>query len=88
MTTFKKLVAGTLAALTLGLAVASSATPAAAGWRHYGPGLGIFGGLALGALAVGAIAGAPYGEDCYLTRQAFYDDYGNFIGYRRVRVCN
>jgi hypothetical protein len=34
--------------------------------------------------------GAPepvYGGDCYVTRQATYDPYGNFAGYRRVRVC-
>jgi hypothetical protein len=88
MISFKKTIAGALAALTLGLAVASSATPAAAGWRHHGPGLGLFAGLALGAVAAAAVAGAPYGEDCYISRQALYDDYGNFVGYRHVRVCN
>ena len=87
-TTFKKTIAGTLAALTLGLAVATSATPAAAGWRHHGPGFGILGGLVVGAIAATAIANAPYGEECYMSRQAVYDDYGNFMGYRRMRVCN
>jgi hypothetical protein len=37
----------------------------------------------------GAIASQqPYYGDCYMTRQAYYDDYGNFMGYHHVRVCN
>ena len=62
---------------------------------------GVVGGLALGAIAGSAAANsgygygypayAPpppvYGPPCYFTRQATYDPYGNFAGYRRVRVC-
>ncbi len=28
-----------------------------------------------------------YEGGCYFTRQATYEPYGNFAGYRRVRVC-
>ena len=63
---------------------------------------GVVGGLALGAIAGSAAANAGpgygygygyaqpapvYGGGCYFTRQATYDPYGNFAGYRRVRVC-
>lgn len=27
-------------------------------------------------------------RQCYRQRQAIFDDYGDFAGYRRVRVCN
>ncbi len=47
---------------------------------------GLIGGLAIGALAAGAAAG-PYGE-CYVTHQPVYDAYGDFMGYRPVRVCD
>lgn len=56
---------------------------------------GVIGGLALGAIAGSAAPAYGYGYPppppayggCYLTRQPIYDDYGNFIRYRRVRVC-
>lgn len=35
-----------------------------------------------------AYAAPVYGGGCYFTRQATYDPYGNFAGYRRVQVCN
>ena len=99
MTKFRKTIAASLAALTLGgAALATTSTPAAAwggygyGWHHGygwgGPGIaaGVIGGLALGAVAAGA-AGA-YGPDySCVARQPTYDPYGNFAGYRRVRVA-
>ena len=88
---FKKIIAGGLAALMIGAAVAASSTPASAFWphhHHFGPGPFI-GGL-VGALAFGAIAAAAgSGEgDCYTKNQRVYDDFGNFMGYREVEVCN
>ncbi|WP_091676212.1 hypothetical protein [Methylocapsa palsarum] len=59
---------------------------------------GVIGGLALGALAAGAAN--PYGYapgygygyapaygGCSLQNQPAYDGWGNFVGYRQVRVC-
>jgi len=43
-----------------------------------------------GGYAAPAYAPPPppvYDAGCYFTRQATYDPYGNFAGYRRVRVC-
>ena len=65
---------------------------------------GVLGGLAVGAIAAGAAGayyppypaygpgyapgyGPAYGG-CYLQRQPMFDGYGNFVGYRRFRVCN
>ena len=97
MTPIRKILTGGLAALTLGMTVAATATPADAQWRggwgggwggyHRGwggPGpwaAGAIGGLALGAIAAGAYNG--YG--C-VANQPVYDNWGNFVGYRRVRT--
>lgn len=91
-----------LAALTAGaLSVASLGASAPVQAREAGAiAAGVVGGLALGAIAGSAAANAGpgygygyaqpapvYGGGCYFTRQATYDPYGNFAGYRRVRVC-
>jgi hypothetical protein len=88
-----------LAALSVS---AAFATPAAAwcnGWGcgggyNAGPAVaaGVLGGMALGAAAAGAAQGpvyaAPgYGGGCWVERRPVYDDWGNYIGRRRVRVC-
>jgi len=98
----KKGLIGGLAALTFGLAIAETSTPAMAwgrgGWHGYrgGWGYGLAGGLALGALAAGAYYGPygygyPYGPaygygGCWRQRPV-YDAYGYFRGYRPVAVC-
>ena len=92
MTRSRKIITASLAALTLGATIASTATPAAAwGWRHHHGGFGggalaagLIGGLAVGAIAAEA---SGYGYDTCVARQPVYDDYGNFIGYRRARVA-
>ena len=80
--------------------MAASATPAAAwgrwgggygwhrgGWRGPGPWVaGAIGGLALGAMAAGAANNYGYGYGC-VANQPVYDNWGNFVGYRRVRVA-
>jgi hypothetical protein len=90
---------GALAALTLGLSVA---TPASAqyyrggGWGGPGPAVaaGVLGGVALGAAAAGAAngpyygPGPGYGGECWMERRPIVDEYGEVIGRRRVRVCN
>ncbi|MEI2733520.1 MAG: hypothetical protein V9G24_01040 [Rhodoblastus sp.] len=54
-------------------------------------GLGV-GAAALGILGAAAAANsapAPvYGGGCYFVRQPMYDDFGNYLGRRRVRVCD
>lgn len=62
-------------------------------------GLGV-GAAALGILGAAAAAnsqpyypayGAPapvYGGGCYIVRKPMYDDWGNYLGRRRVRVCD
>ena len=92
-TTFKKTLTASLAALTIGMTVLSSATPASA--RNGGAiAAGIIGGLALGALAAGAANAAPsyyapsrvYGG-CWMERQPVFNRYGEVVGHRRIRVC-
>jgi hypothetical protein len=100
MTRIRKLVTGGLAALTLGMTIAATATPADAQWRHgwggggWGGGgwggpaaAGVIGGLALGAVAAGAAGGYGYGGYSCVANQPVYDPYGNFVGYQRVRVA-
>jgi hypothetical protein len=81
----KKTIAAALAALTLGLSVASP-TPASAHWhggyRHGGWGPGIAFGV-LG-LAAGAIVASQY--ECTRYRPV-YDAYGRYIGQQPVNVC-
>ncbi len=90
---WKKTTLAAVAALSLGL---SLATPASAQWRGgWGPGpaigLGVLGGVALGAAAANAANGPYYGPgpggDCWLERRPIFDEYGNRVGSRRVRVC-
>ncbi len=98
----KKLATTALIASVVGTASLSAAVPAQAGHHNGGAiAAGVVGGLALGAIAGSAVAGAPYGYGypaygpppapayggCYMSRQATYDPYGNFAGYRRVQVC-
>lgn len=100
MSAIKKTVAAGIAALTLGTATLTTSTPAAAWWR-YGWGApvaaGVIGGLAAGAIIAGAARPYGYGPayaygpgpgpyPC-IRRRPIYDGYGNFVGYRPVRVC-
>jgi hypothetical protein len=93
---FKKLtsVAAIVGVVTVGSL--ASASPAAAwgwGWRHGGGwGAPVAAGV-LGALAVGAIAGAATAPayypapPCRLVDRPATDAWGNVVGYRRVEVC-
>ncbi len=91
MTTIRKIFTGCLVALTLGMTMAATMTPADAQWRRgWGGGplvAGAIGGLALGALAAGASGGYGYGGYGCVANQAVYDQWGNFAGYQRVRVA-
>jgi hypothetical protein len=96
MTAIRKILTASLATVTLGVTMAATATPAAAwcgphgcrghhhGWGAGAAAAGIIGGLALGAIA--ASAAQPDYSTC-LTRERVYDDYGRYVGTRRVRVA-
>jgi hypothetical protein len=85
-----------LGALTAVALVAGLSQPAAAYCPgcFIGPGIaaGVIGGAMLGAAAANAGPGpvyygdAPVG-DCWVERRPVYDDDGNIVGRRRVRVC-
>ena len=96
MTAFRKIATGTIAALTLGVTLAASSAPAEARW---GRNAAFFGGVAaVGLLGAGIAAhahtpryyGSPvyYGGGCWFERRAVYNSWGDFAGYRRIRVCN
>lgn len=103
MTSMRKIIAGGVAALTLGATVAATATPADAQWRGRGGwggggwghhrgwgGPGPWAAGAIGGLALGALAAGAYnGGYGYgcVARQPVYDNWGNFRGYRRVSVA-
>ena len=90
-TTARKTLAAALAALTIGVTVLASASPASARGFHRGYGLGGAAAFGIGVLALGAIAassGAAYASDCYIERRAVVDAWGNVVGYRRVRICD
>jgi len=90
----RKTLATGLAALTVGLCVATTSTPASAQWG-WGFGAGLLTGAAVGVLATRPYYYPPYAygpgpayyPGCGWRRQPAYDPYGNFVGYRSVRVC-
>ncbi len=92
MSAVRKTVTAGLAALTLGTATVAASSPAEAWWR-YGWGApvaaGVLGGLAAGAIIGSAARPYGYGPGPYpcVRRRPVYDGYGNFAGYRPVRVC-
>jgi hypothetical protein len=84
--TKSKIIAATLAAVTLTGAVLGSSAPAFA-WghhhHHFGPGLGI--GLAIGTIAAAAAASNAYAEPAY---ECYYQKRYNSWGQRYyVKVC-
>jgi hypothetical protein len=91
MTATRKTITATLAALTLGLGVIATASPAAAwghrhgGWHGGAVAAGVVGALALGAMAASA---APAYSDCYVDERPVYNRRGQYIGTRSVRVCD
>ena len=82
-----------LAALTAVALTASLSAPASAhDGAAVGAGIaaGILGGAMLGAAAANADRGPVYYEEaphCWMERRPIYDEDGEFVGRRRVRVC-
>ena len=66
-------------------AAAAAGAGFAAGAGRAGGGAGSMGAAAA---ADGAGYAAPVYGGCYWVRQPVYDDWGNYLGRRRVRVCN
>lgn len=86
----KKFVTATIAALSIAAVVALSAAPAEARNGRKGA---LLGGIAAG-LVGAAILGnaarsqpAPEYRECWRERRARYNRYGEFRGYRYIRVC-
>ncbi len=100
----KTIAVGVAAATLTSVVVASSSPAAAWGRGGWGGPVaaGLIGGLAAGAIIGSATAPAygygyapaygyapvPVYDPCYRGRSPIYDAYGNFAGYRPVRVCN
>ncbi len=87
----KKIAATTMIVVALSSAAVFSATPAAAMSD------GETAAIGLGAFAVGAVAGGAmnsgYHErviyhDCYSARRPIYNNWGDVVGFRRVRYCD
>ena len=61
------------------------------GWgghrRGWGGGPGPWVAGAIGGLALGAVAAGAYNNYGCVANQPVYDDWGNFVGYRRVRTA-
>jgi hypothetical protein len=89
-----------LAAITLGLGLAASATPASAhgfgGGFHHGGGFhggGFHGGFRhdhFGRWRRGygwGFAGVDYGDDGCITYRPLYDEEGNVVGRRPINIC-
>jgi hypothetical protein len=97
----KKTLATLLAAATIAVSLAASATDASA-WRGRGFGPGLAAGIIGGAIIAGALASRPhgyvvyegygqpvYGPGCYWASQPLYDRWGRVVGYagQPVQVC-
>lgn len=97
----KKIAIGAMVALSLGAASTTPAAAWCNGWGCGGGGMNPGAAAALGALggvAVGAAIAnsarppayyyeAPPPAECWLERRPVYDSWGNYLGRRRVRVC-
>ena len=93
----QKTVLAIAAAATIAAGTLTAPAPAEARCNGCGVAAGVIGGLAAGAIIAGAARPYSYGPayaygpgpgpyPC-VRRRAVYDAYGNFAGYRPVRVC-
>ena len=87
----KKFATATIAALSVAATLALSAAPAEA---RYGRKGAFFGGLAAAVVDGALLAGAArshhrghYGS-CWTEKRPRYNRWGDFRGYRYIRVCN
>ena len=87
----KKFATATVAALSIAATLALTAAPAEAKFGRKGA---LIGGIAAG-LVGAAILGhaarshaAPVYGDCWTEKRPRYNRWGDFRGYRHIRVCN
>ena len=88
--------AATLIALGMMGSFVLSSPASAGGWDHHWNAPlagGIAGGLLLGAIMSNANAAPVMVEDgpvveCHRVHAPVYNEYGEFVGYRRTRVCD
>lgn len=95
--TSKKALSGAIGAIVLAGAMAASAAPAEARSRG---GAWFAGGLAAGIVGSALVAnsyahaypaygyGVVHAPSCWRETRPVYDRFGNFVGHRRIRVCN
>ena len=87
----KKFATATIAALSVAATLALSAAPAEA---RYGRKGAFFGGLAAAVVGGALLAGAArshhhgYYGSCWTEKRPRYNRWGDFRGYRYIRVCN
>jgi hypothetical protein len=89
---WKKTALAAVATLSLGLTLTSTPASANDAWIVPGVAAGVLGGLALGSAAANAnrdpyYAAAPDYDDCWIERRPIYDEDGEVVGRRRMRVC-
>ena len=87
----KKFVTATIAALTIAGTIAVSAGTAEAKFGRKGALLGGIAAGLVGAAILGSAAhahGGPVYGDCWTEKRPVYNRWGDFRGYRYIRVCN
>jgi hypothetical protein len=89
---WKKSALAAFAALSVCFSLTSTPALANDAWIVPGIAAGVLGGLALGSAAANAnretyYAPAPDYDECWIERRPIYDEDGDFVGRRRVRVC-
>lgn len=86
----KKFAGATVAAFTIGATLALSAAPAEAKWGRKGA---FWGGVGIGLLGAGLVGahayhhGGYYYGHCWREKRPIYNRWGDFRGYRYIRVC-
>ncbi|HEY8580625.1 MAG TPA: hypothetical protein VIL72_12100 [Beijerinckiaceae bacterium] len=91
MAVSRTLKTASIGAVAFAGALAATAAPASAKW---GRNAALFGGLAAGAIVAGAVASsayaapAYYGPACWREKRPVYNRFGDFVGYRSIRVCD
>ncbi len=88
----KKALTGAIGAIALAGAIGASAAPAEA--RSYRGAGWVVGGLAAGLVGAAIVSNAyaqpayTYAPSCWREKQPVHNRFGDFVGYRTIRVCN
>jgi hypothetical protein len=87
----KKFATAAIAALSVAATIALSAAPAEAKFGRKGAFFGAMAAGLVGAAIVGSAARAHHHgsyADCWTEKRPRYNRWGDFRGYRYIRVCN